>query len=194
MDLIAYLLLALSIGVLAFQMMLMRQVGLLRLRAAPLVDEDADAPDKTSLAELPPLEGAPRVLGQYPQTVVLMLTTTCAVCRPVLESIGPHVARLGILVGMKAGDEADIRAVSTHHGLPLTAVFPGGELHHDLRIRRLPTLLVLDETGRVRRREFVASLDEVLRATPVSPESPSRGPTDRDERNGHPTVAIHGEA
>ena len=92
-------------------------------------------------------------------TNLVLLTTGCHVCLPILRTIGAHRVLESVMVGVIS--EARLGPTEGHlsYGLPGDRVFQGAELAADLKLSEFPVLLRIGASGRVEGSVFVISPD-----------------------------------
>jgi methylamine dehydrogenase accessory protein MauD len=184
------------LGLAAVVFALVRQIGVLHERIAPMgaltIDRGPQVGDPSPVFDLIDLRqravsiGRPAADGK--STFVMFVSPTCPVCKkliPVMKSIVKREAALN-LVFASDGDRAELeRFVQAQH-IEEYPMLLSAELGMSFRIGKLPYAVLIDEQGRVRAKGLintrehlesileardlgVASLQEYLRKANPSP-------------------------
>jgi len=152
-------LLVVCLIVLVIQLMIVRQIGVLHGRLGPRVS----VPTETSVRILRMLDESDYAITAHDATAVVLVSAACYVCRPVLESIGPLAEKEDIRIGLLA-ERNDVVPITEQFGLPLEKTFDGSDLATSLAIAETPILCIIDQSGQVRKREFVDSIETIQRS------------------------------
>lgn len=145
---------------------LARQVGILHLRVGPrgALEVDDEGPPLGELAppaDLPDADGRPVAVGGpgEPQ-FLLFVSPGCPVCREVLPGV-PAVVRATNLSPRILVDDDDPRALAAYAGRDGGPVLSAGALARAWGIPGTPFAIVLDETGVVRAKGTVNTLEQM---------------------------------
>lgn len=148
------LLLLACLIILGFQLMLLRQIGLIHSRLRTL-DDPREKPMKTEIRSLRMLDGTDWILAESSTTFCILLSTTCNHCRPILERLSNENFGAAVFIGLSASNrESALDACDTFHLSP-SRVFIVRNLQNELNLNEFPGYIVLDENGNILERRPV---------------------------------------
>ena len=146
--------------ILGVQIMIIRQIGMLQSRLRP-ENMLTKKPKHTSEREIVFLNGERVTFADQHLTACIFLSTTCYVCRPVLERIGSSMRSLNLNVALASADSGSLDRICSEYDLPQDKVFYGDKLQNDLQVFELPALIVLNSHGDVVVRSFVDGIESI---------------------------------
>ena len=94
----------------------------------------------------------PAVYEESPSTLLLFVRSTCSVCQrsvPYFRRLVDQAARTGIAVRLLSSSPVDRAELDFAMGLGLREEDVVGVDHQTLRLRRVPTIVLVDERGEI---------------------------------------------
>lgn len=140
--------------ILAFQLVLLRQIGLIHGRLRTL-DDPNEKPGKTEIKRFRMLDGSDWVLSESPATFCILLSTTCHHCKPILERLSEEIFKPEVLLGLGAGSEDSALEVCNKLDLSPRKVFWVRDLRDDLNLNEFPGYVILDGNGNILSRRSI---------------------------------------
>lgn len=159
-------------SLLAVVLALMRQLGVLHERIAPvgalMLNRGLAVGDKAPVLEVPALNGASVRIGETradgKSLLLLFVSPTCPVCKsllPVVKSSGRDERAWLDIVLASDGDLEEQRAFAQSHNLDAAAYVLSAPLGITYQVSRLPFAALIDEAGILRARGLVNSREHL---------------------------------
>lgn len=164
MIIVYLILLASSLWLLGMQMMIVRQIGILHARSAGNQD-GRELPVEVKTLQFTSFEGVTIDLAAAQVTPVIILSTNCYLCKPIIKGISegglPAEFSLG-LIGVQPSVLGDFCQAQR---LPLSRTFDATKLRSELKLWEIPGLVILTSSGKVAFRTPVDSLKTAIAHT-----------------------------
>lgn len=163
------ILLVLCVGVLGFQILLLRQIGILHHRLGPPVDSSGSAPGTPQAAPLvlpadfrvETPEGSRPLVGGG-ETYLVFLSLQCYLCKPLLEQAATLTRTPGLRIGLVGVERDNLAEACRAHGIPAEHCCRGDEVRSLAPQSSVPGLLRIAPTGRVVDHGYVDSQKTIL--------------------------------